>query len=70
MKNRWLIAASAVGIHISIGSVYAWSVFNLPLENAFGWAKSDVAITFSLAIFFLGTSAAVMGSLCRAQRPE
>ena len=54
LKNRWLIAASAVGIHISIGSVYAWSVFNLPLENAFGWAKSDVAITFSLAIFFLG----------------
>ena len=42
LKNRWLIAASAVGIHISIGSVYAWSVFNLPLENAFGWAKSDV----------------------------
>ena len=39
MKNRWLIAASAVGIHLCIGSVYAWSVFNLPLENAFGWAK-------------------------------
>ena len=61
MKNRWLIAASAVGIHLCIGSVYAWSVFNLPLENAFGWAKSDIAITFSLAIFFLGLSAAVMG---------
>ena len=55
MKNRWLIAASAVGIHLCIGSVYAWSVFNLPLENAFGWAKSDIAITFSLAIFFLGS---------------
>ena len=61
MKNRWLIAASAVGIHLCIGSVYAWSVFNLPLENAFGWAKSDIAITFSLAIFFLGMSAAVLG---------
>ena len=59
MKNRWLIAASAVGIHLSIGSVYAWSVFNLPLENAFGWGKSDIAITFSLVIFFLGISAAV-----------
>lgn len=70
MKNRWLIAASAVGIHISIGSVYAWSVFNLPLENAFGWAKSDVAITFSLAIFFLGMSAAVMGRFVERKGPR
>lgn len=70
IKNRWLIAASAVGIHISIGSVYAWSVFNIPLENAFGWAKSDVAITFSLAIFFLGTSAAVMGHFVERYGPR
>ena len=70
MKNRWLIALSAVGIHISIGSVYAWSVFNLPLENAFGWTKSDVAITFSLAIFFLGMSAAVMGRFVERRGPR
>ena len=70
MKNRWLIAVSAVGIHISIGSVYAWSVFNLPLENAFGWTKSDVAITFSLAIFFLGMSAAVMGRFVERNGPS
>ncbi|HXI19722.1 MAG TPA: MFS transporter, partial [Gemmatimonadales bacterium] len=70
MKNRWLIAASAVGIHISIGSVYAWSVFNLPLENAYGWGKSDIAITFSLAIFFLGMSAAVMGRFVERRGPR
>ena len=70
MKNRWLIAASAVGIHISIGSVYAWSVFNLPLENAFGWGKSDIAITFSAAIFFLGTSAAIMGRFVERHGPR
>lgn len=70
MKNRWLIAASAVGIHVSIGSVYAWSVFNLPLENAFGWTKSDVSITFSLAIFFLGMSAAVMGHFVERHGPS
>ena len=26
-KNRWLMALSAVGVHICIGSVYAWSVY-------------------------------------------
>jgi OFA family oxalate/formate antiporter-like MFS transporter len=70
LKNRWLIAVSGVGIHISIGSVYAWSVFNLPLENAFGWSKSDIAITFSLAIFFLGMSAAVMGHFVERHGPS
>ena len=70
MKNRWLIAVSGVAIHISIGSVYAWSVFNLPLENAFGWAKSDIAITFSLAIFFLGMSAAIMGHFVERHGPS
>ena len=70
MKNRWLIAVAGVAIHISIGSVYAWSVFNLPLENAFGWAKSDIAITFSLAIFFLGMSAAIMGHFVERHGPS
>ncbi|MCL5808680.1 MAG: hypothetical protein M0009_02280 [Deltaproteobacteria bacterium] len=36
-KNRWLIAASAVGIHLSIGSVYAWSVFSRPITTQLGW---------------------------------
>ena len=53
-----------------IGSVYAWSVFNLPLENAFGWTKSDIAITFSLAIFFLGMSAAVLGHFVERYGPR
>lgn len=60
-KNRWLIAAAAVGIHISIGSVYAWSVFTKPLIKQFGWSLNDVQLTFSLAILFLGLSAAFMG---------
>ena len=34
MKNRWLIALAAVGIHISIGSVYAWSVLCVERADA------------------------------------
>lgn len=60
-KNRWLIALSAVGIHISIGSVYAWSVFTNPLIEQYGWSLSGVSLTFSIAILFLGLSAAFMG---------
>ncbi|UOR11077.1 L-lactate MFS transporter [Halobacillus amylolyticus] len=61
VKNRWLIALSAVGIHISIGSVYAWSNFTSPLREEFGWDSQQVQLTFSIAILFLGLSAAFLG---------
>jgi len=70
VKNRWLIAASAVGIHLSIGSAYAWSVFTNPLANQFGWRTTEISMAFSIAIFFLGTSAAFMGRFVENQGPR
>ena len=58
MRNRWLIALSAVGIHISIGSVYAWSVLTRPIMKEMGFSLAETTWTFSLAILFLGFSAA------------
>ena len=52
-KNRWLMALAGVALHISIGSVYAWSVFTQPLQDKVGWSLSDVSLIFSIAIFFL-----------------
>ncbi|MDZ5713298.1 L-lactate MFS transporter [Jeotgalibacillus haloalkalitolerans] len=70
LKNRWLIAASAVGIHISIGSVYSWSVFSNPLNEKHGWESSDIALIFSIAILFLGLSAAFMGHFVEKHGPR
>lgn len=70
VKNRWLIAASAVGIHISIGSAYAWSVFTNPMVDTFGWDTTQVSFAFSLAIFFLGMSAAFMGRFVEKNGPR
>ena len=41
-RNRWGIAASAVGIHICVGSVYAWSVFVKPIIAATGATLASV----------------------------
>lgn len=60
-RNRWLIAASAVGIHVSIGSIYAYSAWKMPLENTLGWSTVETSNAFSIAIFFLGLSAAFLG---------
>ncbi len=62
LDNKWMRGAvPALGIHLSIGSVYAWSLFVKPIADALGAPQSRVQIAFSLAIFFLGMSAAFGG---------
>ncbi|MEE2766735.1 MAG: OFA family MFS transporter [Pseudomonadota bacterium] len=67
--NRWLIAPAALGIHLCIGSVYAWSLFNPALIKRLGvvasaaddWSLKSVVWIFTVAIVFLGLSASVAG---------
>jgi len=69
-KNRWLIALAAVSIHLSIGSVYAYSVFKNPLMDQFGWDNKQVTVSFTLAICFLGLSAAAFGRFVEKYGPR
>ena len=69
-KNRWLMALAAVGVHICIGSVYAWSVYVNPIKAEMNWTLTDVTIAFSIAIFFLGLSAALMGKFVEKNGPR
>lgn len=62
-RNRWCIALAAVGIHMSIGSVYAWSVLTKPVMETMGMTLSETTWAFSVAILFLGLSAGFLGSL-------
>jgi MFS family permease len=67
--SRWMVPPAALCIHLCIGQAYALSVFNLPMTKLIGitesapddWKLTDLGWIFSLAIFFLGTSAAVFG---------
>ena len=68
--SRWLVPPAALAIHLSIGQAYAFSVFNLPLSQRIGvthsapedWKLSTIGWVFSIAIVFLGLSAALFGS--------
>ena len=70
VKNRWFIAASAVGIHIAIGTIYAKSVITLPIKELVGWTKPEISIGFSIAIAFLGLSAAFLGKVVEQKGPR
>ena len=64
IQNKWLRGAiPALLLHCSIGTVYCWSIFSQEIANYIGFSKGAVEWAFSFAIFFLGMSAAFLGSL-------
>ncbi len=69
-QNKWVRAAiPALLLHCSIGTVYCWSLVSESIVNflnegsATQVSKSTIEWAFSLAIFFLGMSAAFLGPL-------
>lgn len=60
--NRWIIALAGMWLQLFLGTVYAWSFFQKPLVNAYGWSDLQVVGAFSLAICFLGLAAAWGGT--------
>ena len=62
--NKWTRAAiPALLIHCSIGTVYCWSTFKQAIAEQIGMSTFAVGWAFSLAIFFLGMSAAFAGKI-------
>ncbi|MDD2549085.1 MAG: OFA family MFS transporter [Bacteroidales bacterium] len=56
--NRWFIAIMGTILQVVLGTVYAWSFFQKPIVTTFGWTNVQTMWIFSLAIVFLGLSAA------------
>jgi OFA family oxalate/formate antiporter-like MFS transporter len=70
LPNRWLIAAAGVLMQIALGSVYAWSVFRIPLTKTYGWTVPEVTVAFELAILVLGFAAFAGGLWMRKSGPR
>lgn len=68
--SRWLVPPAALAIHLSIGSVYAFSVFKNPLVDRFEASDTAIAIVFSIAIVMLGLSAAFGGTWMERNGPR
>ena len=67
--NRWLAVPPSIAVHLCIGSVYAWSIYNPALIEVLGvatsagddWTLRQVVWIFSVAIAFTGLTAAFAG---------
>jgi OFA family oxalate/formate antiporter-like MFS transporter len=61
LPNRWAIAVAAVIMQVCLGAVYGWSVFVKPLVGREHWTLTQVSLTFTLAIAFLGIGTVIGG---------
>ena len=68
--NRWLAVVGGVSMNLALGSLYAWSVFVLPLEKEFGWTRAQTSWTFTVAIVAFATSFVVAGRIQDVKGPR
>ncbi|KAA0167350.1 hypothetical protein FNF27_07310 [Cafeteria roenbergensis] len=76
--NRWLVVPGSFLVQLSIGSVYAWSIFNEPLTRLQGviapasgdWALSSVVPIFSACAVTLGICTFTLGKWAERVGPR
>lgn len=61
--NRWRVVVGAILIQVCLGAIYAWSLFNQPLIDKFGWNPKDVVLTFSITIATFAAFTIVAGKI-------
>src|SRR2546427_2244904 len=50
MMNRWRVVIGGMSMNLALGSLYAWSVFVLPLEKEFKWTRAQTSWVFTIAV--------------------
>ena len=68
--TRWLVPPAAIAVHMCIGQVYGFSVFNKPLSAELGAPVSSVQWAYMVALMMLGISAAVFGKWVERSGPR
>jgi OFA family oxalate/formate antiporter-like MFS transporter len=61
--NRWWRIAGGLSMNLALGSLYAWSVFVAPLEQQFGWKRTETSTAFTIAIATFALSFILAGRL-------
>lgn len=68
--NRWLPVVGGVCMNLALGSLYAWSVFVLPLEQEFGWSRAETSWTFTIAVVTFAASFILAGRIQDMRGPR
>src|SRR5579864_5146519 len=61
--SRWWRMLGGLLMTLALGTLYAWSVFVTPLENEFGWKRTQTSSVFTLAVVMFAASLLLAGKL-------
>ncbi len=68
--NRWVILIASLFMNICVGSAYAWSVFQKPLINLFGWSTSSTNLAFTISLSTVPIAMIIMGAIADKKGPR
>ncbi|KAJ1972401.1 hypothetical protein H4R35_004698, partial [Dimargaris xerosporica] len=70
--NRWMLLPIAVLLQFCCGSLYAWSIYNKPLDKAVNGSETRglAPITFYIAVGVFGLSSAINGPFLERYGPQ
>src|SRR5579864_4991564 len=68
--KRWLPIIGGISLNLALGSLYAWSVFVLPLEKEFEWNRAQTSWVFTIAIVAFAVTFILAGRLQDALGPR
>ncbi|MDO4782401.1 MAG: OFA family MFS transporter [Capnocytophaga felis] len=70
MSNSWKTAIVGTLIHLFLGTVYAWSFFQVPIMENTNWNNTETTMAFSLTILTLGITASWAGRKLGIYKPQ
>lgn len=68
--NRWFILAACIIINLCLGAGYAWSVFQGPLIEQFGWTTAQASLAFSISFAMVPVSMIIFGPMQDKKGPK
>ena len=68
--KRWLPIVGGISLNLALGSLYAWSVFVLPLEKEFSWNRAQTSWVYTIAIVCFAATFIIAGKLQDAKGPR
>ena len=63
LKKRWLYVVNGFIVLLFMGCSLAWSIFVVPLENTYGWVRTETSIAFTLNVIFFSVGGIFSGIL-------
>lgn len=69
-KNRWFILAACIIINLCLGAGYAWSVFQAPLIELFGWTTAQASLAFSISFAMVPIGMMIFGPMQDKKGPK